>query len=177
MGQSVAHEKNDTSFRVIDRRLFTEEGELRPEAQEQAEKEKAAQSTDATKLAGNPAAAPAAGKAAEPPAAPAEEKPTPARSPYFDLLVRSLANQAAMLLTGMQDPATGQTMVDIEGAREVIDMLDALREKTRGNLAPEEDKVLAEMLGSLKFSYLEMSKAVAAAATQQPGARKTASRR
>ena len=171
----MAHDKNDISFRVIDRRLFTEEGELRPEAQEQAEKEKATAPSQASKTPAATAGAPGA-KTAEPPAPPAAEKPVPARSPYFDLLVRSLANQAAMLLTGIQDPATGQTMVDIEGAREVIDMLDALREKTRGNLAPEEDKILAEMLGSLKFSYLEMSKAAAAAAMHTaPG--KTTSRR
>jgi len=171
----VAHDKSDSSFRVIDRRLFTEEGELRPEAQEQVQREKEAPAAEAAKHEASPSAAPAGKTAA--PAAPAEEKPVPARSPYFDLLVRSLANQAAMLLTGIQDPATGQTMVDIEGAREVIDMLDALREKTRGNLAPEEDKMLAEMLGSLKFSYLEMSKAAAAAAAEQGAGRGSASRR
>lgn len=171
----MAHDKSDSSFRVIDRRLFTEEGELRPEAQEQVQREKEAPAAEAAKPAASPSAAPAGKTAA--PAAPAEEKPVPARSPYFDLLVRSLANQAAMLLTGIQDPATGQTMVDIEGAREVIDMLDALREKTRGNLAPEEDKMLAEMLGSLKFSYLEMSKAAAAAAAEQGAGRGSSSRR
>ena len=165
----MAQDKSDISFRVIDRRLFTEEGELRPEAKEQAQREK-----DAPQPAA-PAAAPAA-KPAEQPAAPAVEKSAPVRSPYFDLLVRSLANQAAMLLSGMEDPATGQTMVDIEGAREVIDMLDVLREKTRGNLAPEEDRMLAELLGSLKFSFLEMSKAAAAAA-QHGGPGKAASRR
>lgn len=173
----MAHDKNDTSFRVIDRRMFTEEGELRPEAQEQARKEKATQPPETVKPAGGAAAAaPAGGKAGET-ATPPAEKPVPARSPYFDLLVRSLANQAAMLLTGIQDPATGQTVVDIEGAREVIDMLDALREKTRGNLAPEEDKILAEMLGSLKFSYVEMSKAATAASAQHAGPGRTASRR
>ena len=165
----MAQEKDDSSFRVIDRRLFTEQGELRPEAQEQAQKEKAAQPAEPAKTSG--AATP---ETATPASA---EKPAPLRSPYFDLLVRSLANQAAMLLTGIQDPATGQTVVDIEGAREVIDMLDALREKTHGNLAPEEDKILAEMLGSLKFSYLEMSKAAAASAAQHAGSRKTGSRR
>ena len=157
-------EKPDTSFRVIDRRLFTEEGELRPEAKEQARHEKEAPA---------PSAAPASipGKSPEAqPAAPAPAPaagPAPARSPHFDLLVRSLANQAAMLLTGMTDPATGETVVDVEGARDVIDMLDSLREKTRGNLAPEEDRLLAELLGSLKFSYLEMTKAVAAAPGQR----------
>ena len=173
----MAHEKEDTSFRVIDRRLFTEEGELRPEAQEQAKREKEAPkpAAAASPAAGTPPAAGAPDTAAAAPAEP--EKPVPARSPYFDLLIRSLANQAAMLLTGMQDPTTGQMMVDIEGAREVIDMLDALREKTRGNLAPEEDRMLAELLGSLKYSYLEVSKAAAAAAAQHAGGGKSGARR
>ena len=165
----MAHDKTDTSFRVIDRRMFTEDGQLRPEAQEQAQKEKEAPKAEAPKTPVDstaPAAAP-----------PAPEKPAVTRSPYFDLLVKSLANQAAMLLTGIQDPATGQTMVDIEGAREVIDMLDALRDKTHGNLAPEEDRMLADILGSLKFSYLEMSKAAAAAVAEQGAGRKSASRR
>jgi hypothetical protein len=159
----VAQDKSDSSFRVIDRRLFTEKGELRPEAQEQAQREK---ETPA------PAATPA-----KPAAAAVPEKPAPARSPYFDLLVRSLANQAAMLLTGMPDPATGQAFIDIDGAREVIDMLDVLREKTRGNLAPEEDRLLTDMLGQLKFSYLEVSKAAAASAANPGGAKKTGARR
>ena len=170
----MAQDKSDISFRVIDRRLFTEEGDLRPEAKEQAQREK-----DAPKpapAAATPAAAAAVKPAEQAATAPPVEKPVPVRSPYFDLLVRSLANQAAMLLSGMEDPTTGQTMVDIEGAREVIDMLDVLREKTRGNLAPEEDRMLAELLGSLKFSFLEMSKAAAAAA-QHAGPGKAASRR
>jgi len=170
----VTQEKSDSSFRVVDRRLFTEEGELRPEAQEQIKREKEAPPAAKTETPGVPATKPGA---AEPAGTSAEpEKPEPARSPYFDLLIRSLANQAAMLLTGMQDPATGQTMVDIEGAREVIDMLDALREKTRGNLAPEEDRMLAELMGSLKYSYLEMSKAAAAAAAQKQGGKAGARR-
>ena len=173
----MAHDKNDTSFRVIDRRMFTEEGELRPEAQEQAKREKSTAPAEVGKAAGTTASPAAPGaKPAEPSAASPAEQPAPARSMYFELLIRSLANQAVMLLTGIQDPATGQTIVDIEGAREVIDMLDALREKTRGNLAPEEDRMLVEVLGSLKLSYLEMSKAAAAAA--DPGAgRKATSRR
>jgi uncharacterized protein DUF1844 len=46
-------------------------------------------------------------------------------------------------------------------------MLDALREKTRGNLAHEEDQLLLEVLRSLKLSYLEMTKAAAKAMSEQ----------
>ena len=84
----------------------------------------------------------------------------------FENLVRSLGQNAAMLLGGYADPRTGQPMLDLEGAREMIDMLDALREKTLGNLAPEEDSLVMDILGNLKLAFMEMTKAAAAAAMQ-----------
>jgi hypothetical protein len=99
------------------------------------------------------------------PAAPAQpDEDAPRRSPAFENLVRSLGQNAAMLLGGYADPRTGQPMLDLEGAREMIDMLDTLREKTMGNLAPEEDNLLVDVLGNLKLAYMEMTKAATAAA-------------
>ena len=72
-----------------------------------------------------------------------------------------------MLLGGYADPRTGQPMLDLEGAREMIDMLDALREKTMGNLAPEEDTLVIDILGNLKLAFMEMTKAATAAAMQE----------
>ena len=54
-----------------------------------------------------------------------------------------------------------------EAAREFIDMLDALREKTHGNLSPEEDSLLIDLMGKLKMTYLEINQAVAAQVQQQ----------
>jgi len=85
----------------------------------------------------------------------------PKRSPVFENLIRSLGQNAAMLLGGYADPRTGQPVLDLEGAREMIDMLDVLREKTRGNLAPEEDTLLLDVLGNLKLAFMEMAKAAA----------------
>ncbi len=93
------------------------------------------------------------------------------RSPAFENLVRSLGQNAAMLLGGYADPRTGQPMLDLEGAREMIDMLDALREKTMGNLAPEEDTLVLDILGNLKLAFMEMTKAAAAAAMPQEKAK------
>ena len=66
-----------------------------------------------------------------------------------------------MLLGGYADPRTGQPVLDLEGAREMIDMLDVLHEKTLGNVAPEEDALLMDVLGNLKLAYMEMTKAAA----------------
>jgi hypothetical protein len=52
-------------------------------------------------------------------------------------------------------------VLDLEGAREMIDMLDVLHEKTRGNLAPEEESLLLDVLGNLKLAFMEMAKAAA----------------
>jgi Domain of unknown function (DUF1844) len=75
-----------------------------------------------------------------------------------------LGSNAAMVLGAYADPRTGQPMIDPDAARELIDMLDALREKTHGNLAPEEDSLLLDLLGKLKMTYLEVNQAVAAQA-------------
>jgi len=45
-------------------------------------------------------------------------------------------------------------------------MLDAMHEKTQGNLAPEEDSLLLDLLGKLKMTYLEVNQALAAQAAQ-----------
>jgi len=146
------HEEN---FRVIDRRPFTSEGELRKEVIEEEERE--------AKLEAANQAQPGATKA---PAAPATGE-TPKRSPAFENLIRMLGSNAAMVLGAYADPRTGQPVVDPEAARELIDMLDALHEKTKGNLAPEEDSLLLDLSGKLKMTYLEINQAMAAQKTAQ----------
>lgn len=169
----MSESKHDETFKVVDRRLFTPEGELRKEVAEQQDRERetspaAASAAGAAASTGPAGAGMAAGKPAMPSANStaahaAATTPTdaPKRSPMFENLVRSLAQNAAMLLGGYADPRTGQPVLDLEGAREMIDMLDALREKTRGNLAPEEDTLLLDVLGNLKLAFMEMAKAAA----------------
>lgn len=87
---------------------------------------------------------------------------TPKRLPAFENLIRMIGSNAAMVLGAYADPNTGQPMLDPDAARELIDMLDALQQKTKGNLAPEEDEMLVDLLGKLKLTYLEISKVMAA---------------
>src|SRR5256885_11260491 len=88
------------------------------------------------------------------------------RSPAFESLIRMLGSNAAMVLGAYADPRTGQPMIDPDAARELIDMLDALHEKTKGNLSPEEDNLLLDLLGKLKMTFLEVNQAVAAEAAK-----------
>jgi hypothetical protein len=152
----LADQKQEDSFRVIDRRPFTAEGELRPDVVEQEQREAERE------IAVPPPTAEAG--ASQTVAAPEPPVDAPKRSPAFENLVRMLGSNAAMVLGAYADPRTGQPMIDPEAARELIDMLDALREKTQGNLAPEEDSLLLDLLGKLKMTYLEVNQAVAAQA-------------
>ncbi len=152
----MSDHKQDEAFRVIDRRPFTAEGELRKEVVEEKEREA---KREAAKI---PAAQTEAAKTA--PAPPPAE--TPKRLPAFENLIRMLGSNAAMVLGAYADPQTGQPMLDPEAARELIDMLDALHEKTKGNLAPEEDTLLLDLLGKLKMTFLEINQAVAAEAAK-----------
>jgi uncharacterized protein DUF1844 len=152
--------KQDEGFRVIDRRPFTSEGELRPEVAEQEAREAKLEAQREVAKMPSPAAP---GPQAVPAIPPAE---VPKRSPAFENLVRMLGSNAAMVLGGYSDPRTGQPMIDPEAAREFIDMLDALHEKTAGNLAPEDDNLLIDLLGKLKMTYLEVNQALAKQAQQ-----------
>lgn len=163
----MAEPKHEETFRVIDRRLFTEDGELRKDVAEQARQEEEA-------AAKKPATPPAANRtqSKEPPlthqavqeahgmeAATETDANEPAPSRGFQMLVDFLTRNAAAMLGGMADPRTGKPFVDIEGAREMIDMLDALRDATRGNLAKVDEDLLIEVIGSLKLTFMEISKA------------------
>ena len=150
-------EKNEDSFRVIDRRPFTSEGELRPDVV--AEQEREAQREEVKEVA-KAAANAASEKATAPPGE------TPKKSPAFENLIRMIGSNAAMVLGAYADPRTGQPVIDPDAARELIDMLDALHEKTKGNLAPEEDSLLLDLLGKLKMTYLEINQAMAAQMAQ-----------
>ena len=155
----MAEKNQEDNFRVIDRRPFTSEGELRPDVV--AEQEKETHREEVKEEAKEKANAAAAAAGGEKPGMPASAE-TPKKSPAFENLIRMIGSNAAMVLGAYADPRTGQPVIDPDAARELIDMLDALHEKTKGNLAPEEDSLLLDLLGKLKMTYLEISQAMAA---------------
>jgi len=161
----VSEHKQDEGFKVIDRRPFTAEGEMRKEVVEEQERE--ARREEVKEQAVAQAAAEAKTAAAS--TAPME---TPKKVQAFENLVRMIGSNAAMVLGAYADPRTGEPVIDPDAARELIDMLDALHVKTKGNLAPEEDSMLLDLLGKLKMTYLEISKAMAAQMAQAQGALK-----
>ena len=171
----MADPKQDEGFKVVDRRLFTEEGELRKDAveQERREEESARKAQPAPQAKGRaPEKHPAAPVTDEKQSA--EEAPAESIAPSrnFQMLVDFLTRNAAAMMGGMADPRTGQAFLDLDGARDMIDMLDELRDKTRGNLAKADDELLVEVLGSLKLTFMELSKAAAEAMAKKAAQKK-----
>ncbi len=71
----------------------------------------------------------------------------------FRRLVLSWAAQALVMLGEQPDPLTGEQQVHLEAARETIDILMLLRQKTRGNLSAEESNLLDRMIYELQMKY------------------------
>lgn len=72
----------------------------------------------------------------------------------FSAFVLSLATAAMSHLGEVPDPATGKTGTSLEGAKEIIDILCMLKDKTRGNLTDEEGRMLEHFLYELRMKYL-----------------------
>jgi hypothetical protein len=186
-------------FVVTDRRKFTMDGELRPDADPSPEREERPTAPPSQLAA--PAAAPGASPqatAAEPemPPPPTAEENDQAKRAYemtadrldtairsanpgmdhppamsFEQLVQSIY-MTAMMQLGAAAHEGQQPQVDILGARQSIDMLGVLAEKTKGNLTAEETRLLDSALFELRLAFLEITQALArsAAAKAPPAA-------
>ncbi len=126
--------ENPRDIKVVDRRLFTSDGEIREEV--------AASMVDPT-------------PAPEPPPKEADAPPEPVSptNPAFLRLLDILAQTASFSLQEFADPATGRRQVDLVGARQIIDSLLALREKTHGRLSFEEADALEGLASELQLVY------------------------
>jgi hypothetical protein len=184
-------------FVVTDRRKFTMDGDLRPDADPSPEREEREStppqtSTAATEQPQPAAAAPASEPELPPP--PTAEENDQARRAYemtadrldtairsanpgmdhppamsFEQLVQSIY-MTAMMQLGAATHEGQQPQVDILGARQSIDMLGVLAEKTKGNLTTEETRLLESALFELRMAFLEITQALArSAAAKAPG--------
>ena len=89
----------------------------------------------------------------------------------FDRLVQSLYMTAAVQMGAGTGP-NEQPRIDIVGARQSIDMLIVLEEKTRGNITEQEKRLLQNALFDLRMSFLEITNAIASSAQRPPQAGK-----
>ncbi len=78
----------------------------------------------------------------------------------FSSIIFPLYTQALIKLGMLEDPNTNQLETNLEYAKRLIDILDLLRDRTKGNLEPEEDNLLEAILSQLKLSYLKKTEAI-----------------
>jgi hypothetical protein len=79
----------------------------------------------------------------------------------FTSFLEPLIAQAYMSLGMLPNPYQPQTKTDVGAARQMIDILTLLQEKTRGNLTPDEDDFLNTYLGELKLAFVKITKNLA----------------
>jgi hypothetical protein len=198
----MAEKKQNSGFTVTDRRLFTEEGELRSEVREQETREPEKKAEQKNAAASQPAkenavseksvtAFPPAGDGRDMPLPPtaaeqeaqadayrassedmdsrAEMSGRPAKEfeMTFERFLASLY-MTAMLQLGLMHQQGQQPQIDIIGARQTIDTMSLLSEKTKGNLTSTEENFLQNSLYEVRMAYVEVTNALAR--PPQPGA-------
>jgi hypothetical protein len=175
----MAEKKSE--FVVTDKRKFTAEGELRPEAQgdeQPAQKPPVAAAAPKTEA---PKPAPASEPAVPPaPSAAQQQAQNDAyrdsgknferaafrgRTPQdyemnFERLVASLY-MTAMMQMGLVHEEGQQPVADLLGAKQTIDSLGLLQEKTKGNLTDPEQHLLQNCLYELRMGFVELTNALA----------------
>jgi len=186
--------KEESEFKVSDRRLFTSDGELRDSAEEQ-ESPSAAATAAATATATSaapattipeaaPSAAPAPVRESDVPEPPTASEQQAQHDAYkqssrdldtrvelsghsakelemnFERFMASLY-MTAMMQLGLMHEQGGQPGVDLIGARQTIDTLGMIAEKTKGNLTPKEQGFLQNCLYELRMAYVEVTNALA----------------
>jgi len=184
----MAEKKQEESrFRVNDRRLFTADGELRKEVAEEVEVPKPVASATPPPRAES---APSAPEHAEPPLD-REIPPPPTMAEQdaqaaayrqsskdldsevelsgrsakefemtFERFLASLY-MTAMLQLGLMREQGKEPQIDIIGARQTIDTLSLIGEKTKGNLTRVEENFLQNSLYELRMAYVEVTNALA----------------
>jgi hypothetical protein len=148
-------EENQGSFKVTDRRLFNADGTLREDAliEEPAPAPPPEPQPAVSSGSAQPQRQFAAATAPE--LQPEPEDAEPERTMFNEFLM-GIASSAFIYLGLVEHPATGRRQVDMTAAKESIDMLVMLREKTKGNLTRGEEKFFDDLLSDLKMQYVSM---------------------
>ncbi len=187
----MAEKKQEPSFTVTDRRLFTSDGELRGDVPEEKELPKPVESAKAQASAPPPVEAAKDDGLGEIPTPPSTEEQQAQVEAYkksakeldsqvelsghsakdFEVTFERFLAQlymTAMLQLGLMRQQGEQPHIDIIGARGTIDTLSLIGEKTKGNLTPQEENFLQNSLYELRMAYVEVTNALARAPQAPP---------
>ena len=174
-------ENEEVHFKVADRRKFNSDGSLREGVTLEPAKPVEPPTTEKAEAAAGAAVKLAAERIADEPAALGQTEDDDSEIPgaedpaSFVNFLSTLATNAAAALGAIPHPATGQRSLDLESGKYWLDILSMLREKTSGNLHPQESRLLEGLLADLRMQYVQIVRATeekmkAQAAQQVSGA-------
>jgi hypothetical protein len=155
-------------IKVTDKRIFTPEGEIREEFRQQIKPADPAiaRPAEATEPAhAQKSLKPQTARDQGPPSEVGERRRTladKAQNPgtAFADFVEPLIAQAYMSLGMLRNPYQAKPTVDAAAARQMIEILTMLKEKTAGNLTPDEEDFLSTHLGELKLAFVQRTKSL-----------------
>ena len=157
-------------IKVTDKRIFTAEGEIREEFRQEIRPAdpsivRPAERPVETQPEKPRAAQPAAPKVEAGPPPGGERRRTladKAQNPgtAFSDFVEPLIAQAYMSLGMLRNPYSAKPTIDVAAARQMIEILTMLKEKTERNLTPEEEDFLSTHLGELKLAFVQRTKTI-----------------
>lgn len=153
--------EKDSGFTVKDRRRFDATGEAREESEESIDAEREHEERVAHERERRDATADSTAAAGqhEPSDSASIDPSAPERGPRagelsFSGFVIGLAQQAFMFLGVIPDPHSAVAHKDLAQARAMIDIIEMLKEKTKGNLDEIEERMMEEMLEELHLQYV-----------------------
>ncbi|HEX8254958.1 MAG TPA: DUF1844 domain-containing protein [Thermoanaerobaculia bacterium] len=152
-------------LKVTDKRIFTADGEIREEFQNEIRPAE----MEAPKTEAAPATEPAAERRQQdaPEQRPGgedrrrtiQDKATNPGTPFTNF-IEPLIAQGYMSLGMLRNPYQPQSKIDTAAARQMIEILTLLRDKTRNNLEPDEEEFLETHLGELKLAFVQRTKTI-----------------
>ncbi len=123
-------ERTEKGFTVKDRRIFSQESEKRKVSEDE---EKAKEKEEST----------------------GQQQRAPLPEVNFSTFIFSLSSSALAHLGEIPDPVSGTKNEDLDLAKQTIDILGMLEEKTKGNLTSEEDSLLKSILYDLRLRFVK----------------------
>lgn len=135
---------SESDFAVKDKRHFDAGGDIKETDKEETSSSGRKEAEEAVKEPGSP----------ETRESPTCDGPPPLPAVNFSTFIFSLSTSALMNLGELPDPNTRQSCRNIPLAKQTIDILAMLKEKTNGNLEREEEQLLSNLLYELRIKYV-----------------------
>jgi hypothetical protein len=157
----MEEQEDKRGFKVQDRRRFSAEGETKEAGDGPSESSEPLDIKSKPGASGAETSKPASSAAHEESSRRSEsirQSSEPPPELTFAAFLWSLSEQALAALGEVPDPSNGKVSRDLTMAQQMIDIIAMLRDKTRGNLDPQEQAMLQEILSSLQMKYVELAR-------------------